>query len=240
MQNPEDPAPIESHMLVEDDDPPCIDASMLEPPPAAVPCDSRREFEAGLRYFAPLTLGVMLLLVIVFAWQWFSGALDSEEALIAAGALHRGRVLAGELHRLLTAALLHAGFGHLVGNLMMLYVLGVACEHAFGRWLFLSLFGLCAVGGSLLSILIQPGPSVGASGAIFGLAGAVIGYLWRAREQYVLSDKRVAVVLACWAGYQVVTGLFTPVIDNGAHVGGLLTGALLGALFSPVQRPTTR
>ena len=68
----------------------------------------------------------------MFVWEVSSGALDNEASLLAAGALAHERVFAGELWRLFTAPFLHAGWDHLIGNCIVLYILGMACEHALG------------------------------------------------------------------------------------------------------------
>jgi rhomboid protease GluP len=88
--------------------------------------------------------------------------------------------------------------------------------------------GLC---GSLLSIAMNPGPSIGASGAIFGVSGAVIVFLYKYQSRFFIRDKRVGFVLLIWSAYTVATGFLSPEIDNFAHIGGFIGGALLGALL---------
>jgi rhomboid protease GluP len=196
--------------------------------------DTRVDFERGMRYGAPLTLGLIAVLAAVFGWQLATDALTNEASIAAAGALVRDRVLAGEGWRLLSAAFLHGGVDHLIGNCISLYVLGLACEHAFGARGMAVLFLGSAIGGSLVSLATSPGPSVGASGAIFGLMGALVLVLHRQRHRILVRDKRIGVVIAAWAGYTFLLGAADPVVDNGAHLGGLLAGALLGALV-PVR-----
>ena len=142
------------------------------------------------------------------------------------GALARERVAAGEYWRLLTAPWLHGGTEHLVGNGIALYILGMVCEAAFGRVQFVVLYVLSGLAGSIVSVLVSAGPSVGASGAIFGLQGAAIVLLRRERERLLVRDRRVGFVLLIWAIYTIAGGLTDPFIDNGAHIGGALGGAL--------------
>src|SRR2546428_13988911 len=99
-------------------------------------------------------------------------------------------------------------------------------EHAFGPGQFVILYVTSALAGSLVSLLTSPGPSVGASGAIFGLQGAAIVLFRTHRDRLLLRDRRVGFVLLVWAIYTIVGGLLTPLIDNGAHLGGALGGAL--------------
>lgn len=194
----------------------------------------RVDFERRMRRAPPVTLALVALLVLVFVGEVLADALRSEPAIVAAGALVRALVVAGEYWRLVSATLLHGGAAHLLSNAVALMVLGMIAEHAFGRGQFLLLYGASALGGSLASVASGPGPSVGASGAIFGLQGAAIVLFLRHRERLLLRDRRIGVVLLAWAGYTIGAGLLSPLVDNGAHLGGALTGALLGARLHPV------
>ncbi|MFN2566543.1 MAG: rhomboid family intramembrane serine protease, partial [Gemmatimonadaceae bacterium] len=194
----------------------------------------RVDFEDGMTYAPRATLLLIVTLAAVFAWEIANRALASRQAIVAAGALVRQRVLDGELWRLGSATFLHGGMEHLVGNCVSLYILGMACEHAVGARRMLTLFAAGAIGGWALSLAMAPGPSVGASGAIFGVMGAVVVILHRHRDLFVVRDKRIGVVVAVWAGYTLLLGALQPMIDNAAHLGGLLAGA--GAAFGlPVR-----
>ena len=183
------------------------------------------EFERGMGYWPPATLTIIGVLVAVFVWQIASGSLHSNAGLIEAGALVRSRVLAGEYWRMLSATLLHGGFDHLLGNCIALYILGLAGEHALGARRMLVIYVASGLAGSLASLLAGPGPSVGASGAICGLMGAVVLVLYRYRHVYRVRDKEIGLALAGWAGYTIFIGAIDPRIDNWAHLGGLLGGA---------------
>jgi rhomboid protease GluP len=162
------------------------------------------------------------------------GALRSRESIIAMGALARERVAAGEYWRLLTAPWLHGGVEHLVGNGIALFILGMLCEAAFGRAQFVVLYVLSGLAGSIVSLAASAGPSVGASGAIFGLQGAAIVLFRVHRDRLLVRDRRVGFVLLVWAIYTIVGGLMTPFIDNGAHIGGALGGAVIARQLHPV------
>src|SRR3989449_5946808 len=90
------------------------------------------DLERGMRTAPPLILLLIAANVALFAWELAAGALASRESIVEAGALVRDRVLAGEWWRLESATFLHAGWDHLIGNCLVLYVVGMACEHAFG------------------------------------------------------------------------------------------------------------
>ena len=177
-----------------------------------------------MSYAQPATLTLIVAFGAIFVWQLSSGALLSEEGVIASGALVRDRVLQGEWWRVLTATVLHGSPGHLFGNAISLYILGMASEHAYGTRPMLLIYLASAVAGSALSVAASPGPSVGASGAIFGLMGAVMVLFWRHHHELLVRDKRIGIVIAVWALLTVGSGLMTPMIDNAAHIGGLLGG----------------
>ena len=201
----------------------------LDPPPPPGP----RDFERGMSYWPLVTLCLITANLAAFIWMLRVSNLNSAAAYVSVGALHRESVQAGEWWRLITAPFLHAGIDHLLGNMLMLYALGMACEHAFGRLKSIALYLGCALGGSILSVIMFEGPSVGASGAVFGLAGIVIAFFWRHQARFHLRDKRVGGVLLAWAIYTVALGFFQPQIDNWCHIGGFLIGLLLGVAVPP-------
>ena len=194
----------------------------------------RVDFERRMQRLPPVTLAIVVLLAAIFLVEVALEVLDSPEAFLLAGALSREAVLQGEWWRLVSAIFLHGGVEHLVGNAVALFVLGMVCEHAFGRGQFVVLFVAAGIGGSLVSMLTSPGPSVGASGAIFGLQGAAIVLFRRHRERLLVRDRRIGVVLIVWGLYTIAQGILTPYVDNGAHVGGFIAGALLARQLHPV------
>ena len=195
----------------------------------------RVDFERRMGRRPPVTLAILAVLTVLFVIETARGAFDSADALIAFGALSRPEVFAGEFWRLESATWLHGGLNHLVSNGIALFILGMICEHAFGPAQYFLLYVLSGVGGSVLSVLISDGPSVGASGAIFGLQGAAIVLFRQHRDRVLLRDRRIGVVLLGWAVYSIVTGLISPFIDNGAHIGGAVTGALIARRLHPVM-----
>jgi membrane associated rhomboid family serine protease len=138
-------------------------------------------------------------------------------------------VAEGQYYRLLTSAFLHAGILHILFNMFALAQIGPVLEQALGRARYLSLYLLSALGGSAAAFLLAPPnqPSVGASGAIFGLFGAYYVVVRR-----LGGDTGSIVVLL------VINGVisFMPGIDWRAHLGGLVTGAVLAAVFAYAPR----
>ncbi|HEX9394904.1 MAG TPA: rhomboid family intramembrane serine protease [Gemmatimonadales bacterium] len=191
------------------------------------------DFERGMRLWPPLILFLIAANVAMFGWEVAAGALTDRDTIIEAGALVRDRVLAGEWWRLVSSAFLHANVNHLIGNCVVLYIVGMACEHALGFAQTAAVYFASAIGGSALSIAVRPGPSVGASGAIFGVLTAVVVVLYRNRNRYHLRDKRIGWVLGVWAAWQVLTGFLNPLVDNFAHLGGLAAGGATALACRP-------
>jgi rhomboid protease GluP len=228
------------------DEPILITPDMLaprRPPRSGKPPDGRIDFERGMRRMPPVVLAIILANIAVFVWEIASGAFVDPKALIeagitgpslfATGALMRAQVLAGEWWRMFTAMFLHGGVNHLIGNMIVLYIVGMACEHAFGPARTTLVYFGSGVAGSALSLLASPGPSVGASGAVFGVLAAVVVMLYRNHERFYVRDKRIGFVLAAWAAWQLLTGFLSPFVDNFAHLGGMIGGATAALLLTP-------
>lgn len=132
----------------------------------------------------------------------------------------------GEWYRLITAAFLHIQLAHLALNMVALWLFGPQLEAVLGRWRFLTLYLLSALGGSVASYLFNPPTqqSVGASGAIFGLLGAMLVIANRLR----FDTRSIGILIAL----NLAIGFFVPNIDWKAHVGGLITGAVLASAFA--------
>lgn len=190
----------------------------------------RVDLEKGMSAVPPVTIALILACAAVYLRQVWVGGPANRMRVVAMGAMSRDEVLKGELWRLISGGFLHANAEHLIGNLAMLLILGMACEHAFGRGPFLFLYVSTGVTGSLMA-MISATPTVGASGAIFGLAGALVSSILAHRDRIEIRDHRVAIVLAAWAAYTLALGLLSPMVSNGSHVGGLLGGLLLGGLL---------
>jgi membrane associated rhomboid family serine protease len=143
-------------------------------------------------------------------------------------------VVDGEYYRLLTAAFLHAGVFHILMNMFALAQLGPVLEQALGRLRFTVLYVLSALGGSVLSyVLSEPFQlGVGASGAIFGLFGAYYVVVRRLGGE----TRSIATLLVI----NLVITFAVPIIDWRAHLGGLVTGAVLAAAFAYVPRGPQR
>jgi membrane associated rhomboid family serine protease/Tfp pilus assembly protein PilF len=144
--------------------------------------------------------------------------------------------VSGEWWRLLTCVFLHGGILHIGFNMWCLWQLGALCESLYGHWTYAVVYLVSGVGASVASIIWKPQVlSVGASGAIFGIAGALIASFYLG--EFSLPRAAISGVLrslVMFAGYNLLFGAVSGVTDNGAHVGGLVTGLLLGALMAKI------
>jgi membrane associated rhomboid family serine protease len=162
--------------------------------------------------------------------------------LIGLLGLDKAAVAAGELYRLVTVVLVHSPVVplHLAGNMYALFLVGPLVEALYGRLLFVGIYMLAAAAASTASYVVFPEDSVGASGAIFGL----FGLLFVALRVYRPVLGRQAGSLGAQIGVLIVLNLFlglavgSGVIDNAAHVGGLLAGGWIGLLIRPRGAPT--
>ena len=219
----------------EDLHPRVITADMLDPESG----HGRVDFERGMSYGAPVTLVLIVACCVVFMWQLAAGVLESETALVDGGALVAGRMVRGEVWRLATSIFLHGGLDHLLGNMMALYILGIAVEHAFGPGRMAAIYVAAGVVGGLATGAVNPLPTVGASGAVFGLMGCLVAVLLRIRHSVQVRDGRIGVIVFLWACYQLLLGFTDPLIANFAHLGGFAAGFLLGLVVPPRARPDT-
>jgi membrane associated rhomboid family serine protease len=140
----------------------------------------------------------------------------------------------GEWWRLLTNVFVHGGVIHIAFNMWCLWNLGQLCESLYGRWTYAAIYLICGLGASLASAAWHPYvPSVGASGAIFGLAGALIA-AFKLGEFSVPRSALTGTLrsLGAFVVYNLIFGFVLPGVDNTAHIGGLITGLIVGALIA--------
>jgi rhomboid protease GluP len=193
-----------------------------------------RMVRVQLPLYRPLWTYVLLAInIVVFLAMTALGGSENVNTLVFFGAKYNPYIIAGQYWRLLTACFVHVGIIHLLFNSYALYVFGSEVERRYGGGRFLALYLLSGVGGSTLSFLGSPRLAAGASGAIFGLVGAMIAYFATYREQFGAWGKRRLSSVLLVAGYNLVFGFIASGIDNYAHVGGLLAGLLIGWAYCP-------
>lgn len=179
---------------------------------------------------------ILLNIVAYIATALFSANLAEIDTrvLVAFGALYGPLVFVyDEWWRLLSAMFLHGGMTHLLMNMFSLYIVGRPTEIYFEKRAFLAIYFFSGLIGAVASLAMHPqSVGVGASGAIFGLFGALAGFFLVHRErigaQSKLFMKNFGVIIAL----NVLLGLSIPSIDMSAHIGGLVAGVIGGMMLS--------
>lgn len=172
-----------------------------------------------------ITYGIIAINIIVFVLMYLLGDGSTDPyTLIKFGANYRGSITNQEFYRLLTCAFVHIGIWHLAFNCYALNVIGVQLESYFGKIKYIVIYLLSAISASLMSVIFSDSISAGASGAIFGLLGALMyfGYHYRVYLGGVLKSQIIPLILVNLIFGFVMTG-----IDNAAHIGGLIGGFLI-------------
>lgn len=175
-----------------------------------------------------LTSKIVWMNVLAYAVQAFSPSFTSWGIKLSDRIL-RG----GEWHRLVTPMFLHGGIAHLGTNMYSLSRVGNDVERIFGPGRYLALYVASGVAGTLASALLSPNPSLGASGAVFGVVGAYFTFL--TRNSWLLGPvgDSMSSSIAQTMFVNVAYGLVNPVIDNWAHLGGAVGGAAMAYYFGP-------
>jgi rhomboid protease GluP len=153
--------------------------------------------------------------------------------------------LSGDYWRLVTYMFLHGGIFHIAMNMWCLWNLGELCESLYGRWTYAAIYLMTGVAGGLASVAWNPRVlSVGASGAIFGLAGALIASIYLGEFSLSgISMRGTLSSLLFFCGFSLFVGGAVSRVDNACHIGGLVSGLILGALialFAPQQNALRR
>ena len=147
----------------------------------------------------------------------------------------------GQFWRLLTSNYLHIGLLHLLFNMWCLYSIGLELEEFMGSLLFFATYTLSGIFGSIVSCLYytslgQNVVSAGASGAIFGIAGALLVVALYIGSKYNRNQFNYDYSsLLFFIGFNIVYGFRVPGIDNGAHLGGLLFGSVMGIFYAFIR-----
>jgi len=179
----------------------------------------------------PVTTTLVLVNVIAYVWEVLTGTnFDDVNSLVAHGALQGDLVQKGEWWRIVTGAFLHGGLAHIGLNMFALYQLGTFVEAVLGPWRMLAIYTISLFGGGYAVAYFSPHDvTVGASGAIFGLFGALIAIGLRlGRRGRSLITQTVPILLI-----NLVFTFAVPFISKAGHVGGLISGFAAGlALFA--------
>jgi rhomboid protease GluP len=184
--------------------------------------------------FNQLFIGVNLLVFLAMVASGISMMGPNPSQMIHWGGNFGPLTLGDQPWRLLTYMFLHYGIIHFGFNMWCLWDLGAMAESLYGDWLFALIYVLSGVGGGIASLAWHPTTvSAGASGAVFGIAGALIASLklgeFSLPRPVIYASLRSVVM---FAGYNLVFGAMSGRTDNACHIGGLVTGLTLGALIA--------
>lgn len=173
-----------------------------------------------------ITYTIIYLNIIIFLLMHIigNGSLDSK-TLIDFGASLDSKILSGEYYRLITNSFVHIGLPHIMFNMYALYIIGHQIESFLGKSKFLIIYLFSALTGSLLSVAFSSNTiSAGASGAIFGLLGALLyfGFHYRIYLGGVMKSQIIPLIILNLALGFILSG-----IDNAGHIGGLIGGVLI-------------
>lgn len=181
-----------------------------------------------------ITIGIIAINVLVFVWLSFFGMTEDAGYMLEHGAMFVPFVLNNhEYYRLITSMFLHFGFSHLMNNMIMLFFLGSILEDEIGSFKYLLLYFMSGLAGNVLSAAmdLKTGEfvvSAGASGAIFGVIGALLIIVAKNHGHLRTLDGRGMVFMVVCSLYH---GFTSTGVDNMAHIGGLVVGILLAFIL---------
>ena len=169
----------------------------------------------------------------------FSGGSTNNYVLILLGANFRPLILQGQVWRFFTSMFLHIGLTHLFFNAYALFIFGVEMERVFGKARFLTIYILSGLLASFASFALGSAVlSAGASGAIFGVVGMEAAYFFKHKDILGKAGKNRLINVGVIVAINLMFGFSQPGIDNMAHIGGLISGALLAYVMLPNYKIT--
>ena len=181
-----------------------------------------------------VTYSLIAVTVFFYVLQLFSEFTFGRDILIIYGARINEAILAGELWRFLTPALLHGSLPHIAFNMYALLSFGSTLERYFGHGRFFLLYVLGAFTGNVASFLYSPGYSIGASTAVFGLLGAEAVFLIQNRKAFPGQFRSAIGNIIFIAAINLFIIGSLPGIDNWGHIGGLIGGLMFTSFAGPL------
>jgi rhomboid protease GluP len=183
------------------------------------------------------TYALLVINIVVFGLATLAGGTEDPQVLLDFGAMFGPLISDGEYWRLFTAMFLHSGVMHLGFNGFALFIFGQMVEKSYGHSRFLLIYVLAGLMGSVTSYLFNSiSIGAGASGAIFGVIGALAAYFLVQRQTFGKQAQNSLIGVAVIVAIQLFLGLSSSGIDNWAHIGGLVSGFILGLTLSPHYR----
>lgn len=193
---------------------------------------------------APCTVSLIVVNTVVFFALSFIGMTEDAGFMLQHGAMYAPDIVNnGKYYELFTSMFLHFGFQHLMSNMISLGVMGYQLEDAVGKMRYLLIYLVSGIGGNLLSLAVDMhsgsyAVSAGASGAFFGIVGALLYITIRNYGRVgSVSERGILFMIVITLYY----GFSNTGVDNFAHIGGLITGFLMAViLYHKPEEKTVR
>lgn len=182
----------------------------------------------------PLVTYVILgLTVAVFLAQMFTQNTMGIDLPAVYLAKYNQLILSGQIWRLISPVLVHGSLAHIAFNMYALFIFGRNLEYQYGHGRFLLLYLLGGFAGNVVSFVLTPNPSLGASTAIFGMLSAQGVFIYRNRRFFGNRARPILSNIIFILGINLILGL-SPMIDNWGHLGGLLGGLVFAWTAGPL------
>ena len=179
-----------------------------------------------------VTYTILIVTVVMYGLQTLSTYLTGYDWPYLLGGKINEYILTGQVWRLITPVLLHGNVLHIAFNMYALFTIGPGLERFYGSKRYLLLYLLGGYAGNVLSFLLSPNPSLGASTAIFGLVAAEAVFIYRNRMLFGQRARSMLMNLGVVVVVNLVLGL-QPGIDNWGHLGGLIGGLIFAWVAGP-------
>lgn len=179
-----------------------------------------------------ITNFLIFVILFMFSIEVLLNAFYSDKTLIILGAKWNEGITRGEYWRFFTCTLLHGNLIHLLLNLTALYIFGQEVESLFGYFRFSLIYLFSSWGAALSSYAFSPNLAIGASGAVFGVIGALIIFFYKQKDKVTGAKLRLKSMYTLVI-INLLLGLVLPRIDNFAHIGGVISGIFCSWIISP-------
>lgn len=195
---------------------------------------NKKQNEDVFSYGKPLLTYLLIAInVIIFGWLEMNGGSTNTATLVKYGAKYNPAIVDGEWWRIISSMFLHIGLIHISLNMLALFYLGTAVERMFGSRRYFVIYFTSGILGGLASFAFNSSVAAGASGAIYGLFGALLffGVIYKKLFFRTMGSNLLFIL-----GLNIVFSFTMPQIDNGAHFGGLIGGFLASAFVHFPQK----
>ncbi|SFL82181.1 rhomboid protease GluP [Gracilibacillus orientalis] len=181
-------------------------------------------FNRGKPFLSYILIAINIMMFLLLEYRGGSTNLDT---LIQYGAKYNVGMIEGEWWRIITSMFLHIGILHLALNMLALYFIGTLVERIYGNIRFIIIYFFAGIAGGMASFALNPSIAAGASGALFGLFGALLFFgIKNPRIFFKTMGMNVIFIIIL----NIIFGVFVPQVDNGAHIGGLIGGFIASGI----------